>query len=60
MVVPIGFICDHVEVLYDLDIAVAAIAREVGVHMVRAATVDSHPRFIEMMADVIRRQVARG
>ncbi len=60
IVVPIGFICDHVEVLYDLDIAVAAIAREAGVHMVRAATVNSHPRFIAMMADVIRRHIDRG
>ena len=54
VVVPIGFICDHVEILYDLDIAAAAIAREAGVPMVRAATVGSDPRFIAMMADVIR------
>ena len=58
VVVPIGFICDHVEVLYDLDIAAAAIAREAGVRMVRAATVGSDPRFIAMMAEVIRRHIS--
>jgi len=60
VVVPIGFICDHVEVLYDLDIAAAAIAREAGVRMVRAATVGSDPRFIAMMADVIRRHIGEA
>jgi ferrochelatase len=60
VVVPIGFICDHVEVLYDLDIAAAAIARESGVRMVRAATVGSDPRFIAMMADVIRRHISEA
>jgi ferrochelatase len=50
VVVPIGFLCDHVEVLYDLDIEAAQIAREAGVTMVRAATVSDHPAFIEMIA----------
>ena len=39
VVMPIGFICDHVEVLYDLDVEAAAIARECGVTMRRAPTV---------------------
>jgi ferrochelatase len=54
VVVPIGFICDHLEVLYDLDIEAAAIAQGNGIHMVRAQTVGDHPRFIEMMAAIIR------
>jgi protoporphyrin/coproporphyrin ferrochelatase len=53
-VVPIGFLCDHIEVLYDLDIAAAAVAREAGVKMVRAGTVGDHPAFIEMMAAMVR------
>ncbi len=44
VVMPIGFLCDHVEVLYDLDVEAAKIARECGVKMVRAATVGDHPR----------------
>jgi protoporphyrin/coproporphyrin ferrochelatase len=54
VVVPIGFLCDHVEVLYDLDVEAAAAARDAGVTMVRAATVGDHPQFIEMMAAVAR------
>jgi ferrochelatase len=60
VIVPIGFLCDHVEVLYDLDIEAAAIAREAGVRMVRAATVGSDPRFVAMMADVIRRHIGEA
>src|SRR5579863_3017552 len=54
VLVPIGFLCDHVEVLYDLDIEAAQIAREAGVAMVRAATVSDHPQFIGMMAALAR------
>jgi ferrochelatase len=52
VVVPIGFLCDHVEVLYDLDIEAAQVARESGVRMQRAPTVGDHPLFIEMMASI--------
>jgi len=53
VVAPIGFICDHVEVLYDLDVEAARVAREADVTMVRAATVGEHPRFIDMIAEMI-------
>jgi ferrochelatase len=53
VVVPIGFLCDHVEVLYDLDIEAAQIARAAGIRMERAPTVGDHPLFIEMMASII-------
>jgi ferrochelatase len=59
VIVPIGFLCDHVEVLYDLDIEAAQVAREAGVTMVRAATVSDHPQFIEMMAAVARARLVR-
>jgi ferrochelatase len=51
VVIPLGFLCDHVEVLYDLDIEAAKIAREAGVKMERAETVSVHPSFISMMAE---------
>ena len=54
VVVPIGFLCDHVEVLYDLDVEAAAAARDAGVTMIRAATVGDHSRFIDMMAAIAR------
>jgi ferrochelatase len=53
IVVPIGFLCDHVEVLYDLDIETAQVAQEAGIRMERAPTVGDHPLFIEMMASIV-------
>ncbi len=54
VVMPIGFICDHVEVLYDLDLEAAAIARAGGAALQRAATVGAHPLFIRMIAELLR------
>jgi len=54
VVVPIGFVCDHIEVLYDLDTEAKRIAQSHGVNMIRAGTVNDHPTFIRMMAEVIR------
>jgi ferrochelatase len=53
VVVPIGFLCDHVEVLYDLDIEAAQVARDAGIRMECAPTVGDHPLFIEMMASIV-------
>jgi ferrochelatase len=52
IVIPIGFLCDHVEVLYDLDVDAAAVARAAGVTLARAATVGNHPQFIELLAEI--------
>jgi len=59
VIVPLGFLCDHVEVLYDLDIEAAKVAHEAGVTMVRAATVGEHPEFIQMIADIARMYLSR-
>lgn len=53
---PIGFIADHVEVLYDLDIEAARTCRELGLNMVRASSVNDHPTFIAALADLVRRR----
>jgi ferrochelatase len=53
VLVPVGFLCDHVEVLYDLDVEAMQTAAEVGVRCVRAGTVGDHPRFIAMLAERI-------
>ena len=50
----IGFVADHVEVLYDLDVEAAATAHAAGLGFVRAPTVNDHPLFIRMLADVVR------
>jgi ferrochelatase len=56
---PIGFVCDHVEVLYDLDHEAAAVCREIGLAMARAETVNDDPVFLDMMTDVVLRTVRR-
>ena len=53
IVAPIGFISDHMEVLYDLDTEARALCNELGLTMVRAATVGVHPKFIGMIRDLI-------
>src|SRR5215831_12451196 len=54
IIAPIGFVCDHVEVLYDLDIEAKQIAESSGVGFVRADCPNDHPTFIEMLAEVIQ------
>ncbi|MBI4478270.1 MAG: ferrochelatase [Acidobacteria bacterium] len=56
---PIGFVCDHIEVLYDLDHEAATISRELGIRMERASAVNLHPAFLDLMADLVLRTVKR-
>jgi len=53
VIAPIGFISDHMEVLYDLDTEAAELCRELGIDMVRAATVGTAPEFVGMVRDLI-------
>jgi protoporphyrin/coproporphyrin ferrochelatase len=50
---PIGFISDHMEVLYDLDTEAAEKAQELGMKLVRSATVGIHPTFVSMIRELI-------
>ncbi|HKV44527.1 MAG TPA: ferrochelatase, partial [bacterium] len=52
VVVPIGFVCDHIEVLYDLDTEAREAARQAGVAFHRAGTVLDHPAFVRMLGDL--------
>ena len=58
MVAPIGFVSDHMEVIYDLDIEAQKVAKEIGLKMVRAATAGTHPAFVEMIRELIRERTA--
>jgi ferrochelatase len=58
VVVPIGFISDHMEVLYDLDTEVRALCEQLGINMIRAATAGTHPRFIRMIRELIEERMA--
>jgi ferrochelatase len=53
LVAPLGFLSDHVEVLHDLDTEARQLADEIGLKMVRAATVGTHPAFISMIRQLI-------
>ena len=59
VICPIGFICDHIEVLWDLDHDAAQVCRDAGIQMVRAESANADPRFIDMMADVVLKTVKR-
>jgi len=56
---PIGFVCDHIEVLYDLDREAAAVCRKAGLAMTRAEAVNDDPMFLDMMADVVLAAIRR-
>ncbi|HEV2802045.1 MAG TPA: ferrochelatase [Pyrinomonadaceae bacterium] len=53
VVAPIGFISDHMEVLYDLDTEARQVAREIDINMIRAATAGTHPAFVKMIRDLV-------
>jgi protoporphyrin/coproporphyrin ferrochelatase len=60
IVVPIGFLSDHMEVIYDLDVEVAALAKERGIDFVRAGTAGTHPRFVAGLIEMVEEAMARG
>lgn len=57
VVSPIGFICDHMEVVYDLDTEASATARGLGLGFVRAATAGTHPAFIAGLVQVVKERL---
>jgi ferrochelatase len=60
LVAPIGFVCDHVEVLYDLDIEARQKAEELSLGFVRAATLSAHPSFLRALADAVVSAIGEG
>ena len=54
---PVGFLSDHVEVLYDLDDEAANVAKQSGLPMRRSATVGTHPRFVTMLRKLIQERL---
>ncbi|MFC4063118.1 ferrochelatase [Planomonospora corallina] len=53
VLVPIGFVSDHMEVVYDLDVEAADLAREMGLPLSRAATVGTHPSFVAVVGEML-------
>ena len=59
VICPIGFVCDHIEVLYDLDREAAEVCQQLGLPMARAEAVNDDPLFLDMMADVVVQTIER-
>jgi len=59
VLVPVGFVSDHVEVLYDLDVEAAQVGQRLGLPLARAATPGTHPRFVSMITELVGER-ARG
>ncbi len=57
ILVPLGFISDHMEVLFDLDREAKELAQELGVTLVRASTPGTHPLFVQMIGELVRERV---
>lgn len=57
VIAPIGFVSDHMEVLYDLDTEAQALCDELGLNMVRAATAGTHPAFISMVRELVMEKI---
>ena len=57
VVIPVGFVSDHMEVRHDLDIEAAQAAESLGVAFARAATPGAHPRFASMVTELVRERM---
>ena len=53
LIQPVGFVCDHVEVLYDIDIAFKKFAEDKGMKLTRAESLNDSPEFIAALAAVL-------
>jgi ferrochelatase len=53
-----GFVADHLEILYDLDVEAQAIAEQAGMRFLRTEMPNADPAFVRVLADVVRRQLA--
>lgn len=60
VVMPIGFVSDHMEVRYDLDTEAQQLAKDIGLNMVRAATVGTNPLFVTMIRELILERIAEN
>ena len=57
VVAPIGFVSDHMEVVYDLDVEAKRVAEEIGMNLVRAGTAGAHPAFVKMIRELMLERI---
>ena len=58
LLVPIGFVCDHVEILYDIDVEYQGLAKRLGIQLERTASLNDDPGLVAAVADVVRAAAA--
>ena len=54
LIAPVGFVCDHTEILFDIDVQAASVAREAGAELRRTESLNTSPTFIGMLEDLVR------
>jgi len=59
LLVPIGFVCDHVEILYDIDVEYQSLAKRLGIQLERTASLNDDPGLVAAVADVVRSAAAQ-
>jgi protoporphyrin/coproporphyrin ferrochelatase len=57
VIAPIGFVSDHMEVIYDLDVEAHQLAKEIGVNIRRAGTAGTHPAFVRMVRELMMERI---
>ena len=57
VLVPIGFVCDNMEIIHDLDVEAAAVAKEKGANLVRVTTVSNSPAFVKMVLELVQERL---
>jgi ferrochelatase len=60
LVVPIGFVSDHIEILYDIDVEAQAFARSRGINLIRTESLNTSPAFINALADVVSSRIEQN
>jgi ferrochelatase len=60
LLAPVGFVCDHVEILYDIDIAFRAYGKIKGVTVHRSESLNDSPLFIQALADIVKERVEKS
>lgn len=60
VIAPVQFLADHLEILYDIDVAARQQAEEAGLELIRTASLNTHPLFIGALANVVRRALGEG
>jgi len=58
VIMPIGFVSDHMEVIYDLDTEAHLLCSQLGMKMIRAKTAGVHPRFVQMVLELVQERMS--